>query len=129
MTSFEIKVKTLSRIEAREITEKVARLVRGKEGGFAQIYTPHTTCGLVINENADPSVMSDILDALNRMVPADYPYRHGEGNADSHIKAVLTGSSVSVPIHNGSLRLGTWQGIFLMEFDGPRERKVLVTVV
>ncbi len=129
MIPFEITVRTSARIEAREITGEIERLVGGNEGGLAHIYTPHTTCGVTINENADPSVMKDILDALSRMVPQDYPYRHAEGNADSHIKALLTGSSVTVPIERGNLRLGIWQGIFLMEFDGPRQRKVLVTLV
>jgi secondary thiamine-phosphate synthase enzyme len=129
MTPIEFTVRTGARIEAREITGDIQRLVKGKDGRLVHVYVPHTTCGLTINENADPSVMKDIMDALGRTVPAGYPYRHGEGNADAHIKAVMTGSSVTVPLHNGGLGLGTWQGIFLMEFDGPRQRKVLVTVL
>jgi secondary thiamine-phosphate synthase enzyme len=126
---FEIKVRTANRVEARDITGEVVRQVRGQEGRLLHVYTPHTTCGIVINESADPDVMRDILEGLERIVPRSYPYKHSEGNADAHIKSVLTGSSVSIPFAKGSPVLGTWQGIFLMEFDGPRERKVVVTVV
>jgi secondary thiamine-phosphate synthase enzyme len=126
---FEIKVRTTNRVEARDITGEVARLVTGQEGRLLHVYTPHTTCGVVINENADPDVMRDILEGLERIVPRNHSYRHSEGNADAHIKSVITGSSVSIPLSKGSPVLGTWQGIFLMEFDGPRERKVVITVV
>jgi secondary thiamine-phosphate synthase enzyme len=84
---------------------------------------PHTTCGIVINENADPHAMEDVLGALDRMVPREYPYKHLEGNADAHVKSILAGCSVTVPFSKGLPVLGTWQGIFLMEFDGPRERE------
>jgi secondary thiamine-phosphate synthase enzyme len=126
---FEIRVRTLNRVEAREITDEVVRLVSGQEGRLLHIYTPHTTCGIVINENADPDVMRDIIEGLERVAPRNYAYKHSEGNADAHIKSVITGSSVSIPLSKGSPVLGTWQGIFLMEFDGPRERKVFITVV
>jgi secondary thiamine-phosphate synthase enzyme len=125
----EIRVRTSSRIEARDITEEVARVLHGREGRVVHLYTPHTTCGLAINENADPEVMRDVIEALGKIVPQNHPYRHREGNADSHIKSILTGSSVMVPLDSGSMRLGTWQGVFLMEFDGPRERTVVVTVL
>jgi secondary thiamine-phosphate synthase enzyme len=125
----EIRVRTSSRVEARDITEEVARVLRGREGRIVHLYTPHTTCGLAINENADPDVMRDVIEALGRIVPQNFPYRHREGNADSHIKSILTGSSVMVPLDGGSMRLGTWQGVFLMEFDGPRERTVVVNVL
>jgi len=94
--------------------------------GLCVVYVPHTTAGVTINENADPSVRRDMLMALARAVPDSLPYTHGEGNAPAHVKASLVGSSVSVVIQDGRLRLGTWQGIFLCEFDGPRERHVLV---
>jgi secondary thiamine-phosphate synthase enzyme len=125
----ELSVKTTKRTQAVNITSQVAGAVREKEGSLVHIYTPHTTCGLIINEEADPNVIRDIMESLDRMVPADYPYRHLEGNSDAHIKAVLTGSSVSIPLSGGALKLGTWQGIFFMEFDGPRERKVMVTLI
>ncbi len=125
----EITLKTASRIEARDITDEVARAVKDKEGALVYVFTPHTTCGLLINENADPAVMSDIMDGLNRLVPRNHPYKHAEGNADAHIKSSLMGHSVLVPFAAGKLVLGTWQGIFLMEFDGPRDRKVQIAVL
>jgi secondary thiamine-phosphate synthase enzyme len=125
----EIKVRTASRVEARSITGEVAQAVKNKEGSLVSLFTPHTTCGLLINEDADPAVMGDILDALNRLVPRNHPYKHAEGNADAHIKSSLTGHSLLVPFSGGRLVLGTWQGIFLMEFDGPRERKVQISVL
>jgi secondary thiamine-phosphate synthase enzyme len=125
----ELKVKTTKRTQAINITNQVTQAIREKGGSLLHIYTPHTTCGLIINEEADPDVIRDIMAALDRMVPADYPYAHLEGNSDAHIKAVLTGSSISIPLSEGALKLGTWQGIFFMEFDGPRERKVLATII
>jgi secondary thiamine-phosphate synthase enzyme len=126
---FEIIAKTSNRVEAKNITDELERVVRGKEGNILHLYTPHTTCGLLINEDADPNVMKDILEALERIVPGDYPYKHLEGNAHAHIKSSMIGCSIMVPFSEGKLRLGTWQGIFLMEFDGPRERKVIGTLV
>jgi len=125
----ELSIKTAKRTQAINITSQIAHAVRGKQGGLLHVYTPHTTCGLIINEEADPNVIRDIMEGLDRMVPADYPYTHMEGNSDAHIKAVLTGSSVSLPLSGGVLKLGTWQGIFFMEFDGPRERKVALTLI
>jgi secondary thiamine-phosphate synthase enzyme len=125
----EIRVKTSKRVEALNISELVEKAIQDRQDSLLHVYTPHTTCGLTINEDADPNVMRDILDALERMVPADYPYRHTEGNSDAHIKATLTGSSVTVPCLQGKPSFGTWQGIFLMEFDGPRERKVIITFI
>jgi secondary thiamine-phosphate synthase enzyme len=126
---FEIIAKTSNRVEAKNITDELERVVRGKEGNILHLYTPHTTGGLLINEDADPNVMKDILEALERIVPEDYPYKHLEGNAHAHIKSSMIGCSIMVPFSEGKLRLGTWQGIFLMEFDGPRERKVIGTLV
>jgi secondary thiamine-phosphate synthase enzyme len=125
----QLNVKTTRRNQAINITSQVAHATGEKKGSLIQVYTPHTTCGLLINEQADPDVIRDILEALDRIAPADYPYKHLEGNSDAHIKAVLTGSSVSVPFSGGAMQLGVWQGIFLMEFDGPRERMVMITVI
>jgi secondary thiamine-phosphate synthase enzyme len=125
---FEIRLKTSRRVESRNITDEVCRVAQGMPGRILHVYTPHTTCGIVINEDADPHVMEDVLEALDRMVPRGYPYKHVEGNSDAHIKSILTGCSVTIPFTNGTPVLGTWQGIFLMEFDGPRERSVYVTV-
>lgn len=125
----ELRIRTAQRVEAKNITAEVLKALRGTTGRVLHIYTPHTTCGLIINEEADPHVMQDIIEALDRMVPRGYPYKHGEGNSDAHIKSTLTGCGVTVPLSADSPVLGTWQGIFLMEFDGPRERKVYLTVL
>jgi secondary thiamine-phosphate synthase enzyme len=126
---YELKVRTSRSTEAHDITSEVARLVKDKEGRLVHIYTPHTTCGITINENADPDVAKDVMDGLERIAPKDYPYRHGEGNSHAHIRAALVGCSAFVPFSKGHMALGTWQGIFLMEFDGPRDRKVIVTML
>jgi secondary thiamine-phosphate synthase enzyme len=125
----EIRIKSTQRVEARNITGEVAEAVRGQPGNLVHVYVPHTTCGLLINEDADPNVMKDILEALDRLVPGNLSYRHMEGNSDAHIKSSLVGHSCMVPFSGGSLSLGTWQGIFLMEFDGPRDRRVSITIV
>ena len=124
------QVKTAARSDAVDITASVAEKVResGVRHGVCLVYVPHTTAGVTINEGADPAVMDDVLRALDRMVPWQADYRHSEGNAAAHIKTTLTGSSVSVLVGNGRLLLGTWQRIFLCDFDGPRTRKVHVTV-
>ncbi len=97
--------------------------------GICLVYVPHTTAGVTINEAADPAVVRDISAQLAKLVPAGAGYTHAEGNADAHIKACLIGSSVQVPVANGRLVLGTWQGIFFCEFDGPRRRSVHVQVI
>lgn len=97
--------------------------------GALLVYVPHTTAGLTINENADPSVRADMAMALERIAPRDLPYTHLEGNADAHVKASLTGSSVTVPVAGGRLQLGTWQGVYFAEFDGPRRRQVYVVAL
>ncbi len=125
----EFKVRTSRRIEAHDITDEVKRAVEGKKGLCVHLFCLHTTCGLTINENADPAVMRDVIDALGRLAPQDYPYRHGEGNSDAHIKSTLVGHSLNIPLSAGRLNLGTWQGIYLMEFDGPRERRVVLTIM
>jgi secondary thiamine-phosphate synthase enzyme len=125
----EIEIRTSKRTHAIDITRKVAKAVEGKEGQLVHLFSLHTTCGLTINENADPAVMKDLMSTFDRLVPADYPYLHGEGNSDAHMKSSLAGFSLTIPIDRGKLVLGTWQGIYLMEFDGPRERKVLLSLL
>ncbi len=114
-----------------DITGQVERVVRQKgiEEGICCIFVPHTTAGITINENADPSVRADLLQGLDRMAPWSAGYSHVEGNSGAHIKASLMGSSQTVIISRGRLQLGTWQGIFLAEFDGPRSRQVWVQAV
>lgn len=114
-----------------DITAAVAKLVAasGVRHGACHLYVPHATAGLTINENDDPSVARDIEGALEHLVPQGGTYQHGEGNADSHIKSTLTGVSQTVPIADGRLALGRWQGIFFCEFDGPRQRQVRVKIV
>ena len=124
-----LRIKTVAKVEAKDITDEVQKAIKGVEAQLLNIYTPHTTCGLVINEDADPDVMKDVIEGLERLAPKNYPYRHREGNADAHIKSTITGCSLSIPISEGRVMLGQWQGIFLMEFDGPRERKVYLTFI
>ena len=121
-----IHVKTRSRIEMVDITSLVQKEVSKSKtsDGLCLVYVPHTTAGITINEGADPAVCKDIMDKLNELVPANAGYLHMEGNADSHVKASLMGSSVYVMVENGRLVLGTWQKIFFCEFDGPRSRRV-----
>ena len=99
------------------------------QDGAVLVYVPHTTAGVTINEAADPSVRADIALAMERLVPADLPFRHLEGNSDAHVKASLVGSSVTIPLAGGRLQLGTWQGVYFAEFDGPRRRHVTVSVL
>jgi secondary thiamine-phosphate synthase enzyme len=121
-----LTLKTRSRTEMVDISADVGRAVAqsGVREGLCMLYVPHTTAGVTINESADPSVRADILMVLNQMVPWKADYRHMEGNSPAHVKAALVGSSQTVAVENGALVLGTWQGIFFCEFDGPRERKV-----
>lgn len=113
-----------------DITGQVRKIVAAGtvQNGLCQIFVPHTTAGVTINENADPDVVTDMLAALDKMVP-DLPYRHGEGNSPAHVKSSLVGCSITVPISDGRLCLGTWQGIYFCEFDGPRSRKVWLHLV
>jgi len=126
-----ISIRTSKRNELLDITDEVRRLVResGVKEGICVLFCPHTTAGLTINENADPSVRLDISDHLSDLVPERKIYKHLEGNADSHIKSVLVGQSLSLIIENGDIVLGTWQGVFFCEFDGPRNRKILVKIL
>lgn len=114
-----------------DITSSVQAVVSASkvDSGLCHVFVPHTTAGITIQENADPDVVADFLTALERLVPKNVGYRHVEGNSDSHVKASLVGSSVTIPVQGGRLQLGTWQAVYLCEFDGPRLRKVIVTFV
>jgi secondary thiamine-phosphate synthase enzyme len=128
MHTFEVQ--TRSRNEMVDITREVRDAVResGVQSGLCVVYCPHTTAAITINENADPDVVRDLLMGLEKIVPANWPFRHGEGNSDAHLKASLVGASQTIPVEGGALVLGTWQGIYFCEFDGPRRRKVQVRV-
>ena len=127
----EISVETHSRVEMIDITASVQKSIREEkiEKGICLVYTPHTTAAITINENADPDVPRDILAALDRAVPLSANYRHAEGNSAAHVKSSLVGASELVIIENGRLVLGTWQSVFFCEFDGPRTRKVLISII
>ena len=126
-----LEVKTSARVQLVDITSSVKSFLKNEDvtSGVVIVYVPHTTCGVTINENADPAVREDIIATLEKLVPETGGYRHLEGNSDAHIKASLLGSSVTVFVESGSLVLGTWQGIYFCEFDGPRTRKVFVKAV
>ena len=125
-----LNVKTSSTQELVNITSMVEDCVRrsGRENGVCLVYSPHTTAGITVNEAADPDVALDIVTALERAIPSGGKYRHSEGNAHAHVKASLVGSSQTILVENGRLLLGTWQGIFFCEFDGPRNRTFYVKV-
>jgi secondary thiamine-phosphate synthase enzyme len=131
MITREIQVKTKARNELIDITQQVEKVVEdaGIAEGICLVVIPHTTAGITINENADPSVKADIIAKLGELVPAGDRYHHQEGNADAHIKAALVGTSESILVRGGQLALGTWQGVFFCEFDGPRTRQVWVRVM
>ncbi len=123
-------ISTRSQTELQDITSQIQRAVSesGVREGVCYVYVPHTTAGVTINENADPSVRKDILMELNKVIPFQDNYSHREGNAAAHIKASLVGSAQTILVEGGRLALGTWQGVFFCEFDGPRRRRVLVKV-
>ncbi|NOY83128.1 MAG: YjbQ family protein [Kiritimatiellaeota bacterium] len=125
-----LQVHTSAHAQMVNITTRVAALVPPEFNGICVVFCLHTTAGLTINENADPDVVHDLLHGLERLAPwRDPAYRHTEGNSAAHLKATLCGSSAAVPVDNGRLRLGTWQGIFFCEFDGPRSRNILVQFI
>ncbi len=128
---FEEKVATGQREQFIDVTRQVQKAVQqsGVQQGACLVVIPHTTAGVTIQENADPDVTRDLLMALEHIVPAKLPYRHSEGNSTAHIKTALTGSSVTVPIQDGQLALGTWQCIYFCEFDGPRARRMLIQIL
>ncbi|MBI5231431.1 MAG: YjbQ family protein [Coriobacteriales bacterium] len=125
------EVRTQHREQFIDITAEVARAVSesGVSDGAVLVYCPHTTAAITINENADPDVVRDLLDGLERVAPRHAGWRHVEGNSDGHLKSSLVGASEVVPIVEGRMALGTWQGIYFAEFDGPRTRRVLVSVL
>lgn len=127
----EMSVRTSSRVELVDITSKVEEVISASkvESGICIVFVPHTTAAITINENADPSVQRDILYELNKLVPFNDNYSHTEGNSAAHIKSSIIGASRSIIIQDGSLKLGTWQGIYFCEFDGPRNRKVWIKII
>jgi len=125
-----LTIRSKDREELVDITRQVAETVPETGEGVVVLFAQHTTCGLTINENSDPDVRHDVLLFLTRTIPQFYEgFRHFEHNSDAHLRASLMGSSVTIPFENGKLLLGTWQGIYLCEFDGPRERKVIAKTI
>ncbi len=126
-----LTVRSKHKADVIDVTDRVQQVVRdsGVGTGLCHVYVAHTTAGVFINENADPDVTTDVLTTLEGLVPWENGYRHAEGNAAAHIKATLIGTSQTIPVRDGRLALGQWQGIYLAEFDGPRERRVQVTVL
>jgi secondary thiamine-phosphate synthase enzyme len=127
----EIEVTTRAREELVDVTAEVSRVIAesGVRSGMAFVFCPHTTAAVTINENADPDVRRDIVSWAAGTVPRKADWRHGEGNSDAHVKVVLTGPCQPIPVEAGRLALGTWQGVFLCEYDGPRARRLLVKVM
>jgi len=125
-----INVKTSAHSQGVDITRQVSQVVEasGVAEGWCEVFVPHTTAAVAVNEAADPDVIHDIINALDKLVPWQSGYRHVEGNSAAHVKSVLLGSTVRLPVSGGRLALGTWQGVFFMEFDGPRSRKAWVDV-
>ena len=130
MTTAEISIPTARRTQFVSITAKVTEVIaaNGWQDGVVTIFVPHTTAGITINENADPDVARDMKQFSDELIPQSKHFRHSEGNSDAHIKASFYGSSVQVIIRNGKMWLGTWQGIYFCEFDGPRQRKVQLAI-
>ena len=128
---YRLNIRTRSRVDFQDITSQVQELVAsgGIGSGVCYIFVPHTTAGVTVNEHADPSVVEDIAAQLEAMAPQHNKYRHMEGNAPAHIKASLVGDSETLLVEGGKLVLGTWQGVFFCEFDGPRNRTMLVKIV
>lgn len=126
-----VQVNTPDHTVMVDVTDIVARKVQesGVRSGLCVIYIPHTTAGIMVNEGADPAVMDDVLATLDRLVPWKSNYKHAEGNAAAHIKSILMGGSIHIIIENGRLILGTWERIFLCEFDGPRTRKIRIKIM
>ena len=125
-----ITLRTSAREELIDVTERVRAALRMANAGdgVVTLFVPHTTAAVTVNENADPAVQRDMLGWLGRLVPREAPFAHAEGNSDAHIKATLVGPSVQVPFVGGRMLLGRWQGIYLCEFDGPRERQLEVVI-
>ena len=128
---YQLLVKTRSRVEMVDVTAEAQDFVTssGISSGICVIFVPHTTAGVTINENADPAVQSDMVKAVNKLVPFEDNYQHSEGNSAAHLKSTLYSPSLTLIVEEGSLVLGTWQGIYFCEFDGPRERHLLLKMV
>lgn len=127
-----IEVKSTKQIEFIDVTREIRKALGEKMSagdGVCHLYVPHTTAGVTINENADPSVISDMLEVLDRLVPLNGSYTHAEGNSAAHVKSTLVGCQQTIPMSDGKLCLGTWQGIFFCEFDGPRSRKLYLETI
>ncbi|MEJ2254028.1 MAG: secondary thiamine-phosphate synthase enzyme YjbQ [Nitrospirota bacterium] len=124
-------IKSSNRNELIDITRDIEKQLgnAGAKDGVCYVYVPHTTAAVTINEGADPSVKTDILDSLSRLVPRDMHYRHAEGNADAHVKSTIAGASQFIPVKGGKLALGTWQSVYFCEFDGPRNRRVAIQFI
>ncbi len=132
MPTTEFEIRTPSHDAMVDISNEVAQVVRdsGVSDGLVTVYCPHTTAAITINENADPDVINDMLRQFTEMVPWRQPfYDHGEGNSAAHVKSSMVGASETIPIAGGKMSLGTWQGVYFCEFDGPRRRRFAVTVV
>lgn len=129
--SHEFRVETHSRVEFKDLTGAIQGLVEESrvESGVCHLFTPHTSAAILINENDDPALQSDLDEFLKRLAPADGSYHHNDGNCDAHLKAALIGCSKALLIEDGRLLLGRWQGVFLCEFDGPRQRNIRVKIV
>jgi secondary thiamine-phosphate synthase enzyme len=125
-----IDVQTRNKVDLIDITDKIQAAIQGTvEEGICFLFCPHTTAGIILNENWDASVASDLAMVLNHIIPDDLSYRHREGNSPAHIKSVLVGSDHFIFIHQGKLQMGQWQGVFLAEFDGPRHRTLWIKTV
>jgi secondary thiamine-phosphate synthase enzyme len=125
------KIKTARRTQLLDVTAQVQQAVEKSKvsAGICYVYVPHTTAAIMINECADPDVATDLEGAFDRLIPFEGPYRHAEGNSDSHMKSVLVGASQTIFVEGGQLQLGRWQGVFFCEFDGPRDRRLHVKIV
>lgn len=124
----EFSLRTQKRTELIDVTIQIEQALPKSGSGFCRFFVPHTTAGVIINENADPSVAMDISEYLSKLVPHRQEWRHTEGNADSHVKAALVGSTTGAPYSDGKLLLGQWQGVFFCEFDGPRSRRLILHI-
>lgn len=131
MKSVTLNIKTNTHTEMQEITDRVQEAVSesGIEDGICMLFVPHTTAAITINENADPDVVRDFIMELDKIVPWDYGYHHIEGNSAAHLKASIIGFSENIIVENGRLQLGTWQGIYFCEYDGPRSRKLKIKII
>ena len=126
-----LQIETRTRVEFKDITESIQKAIHesGVRSGMCHVFTPHTTAGILINENDDPALAKDFDEFLSKLAPRDKDYHHNDGNCDAHLKAALIGCSKTLLIENGKLVLGTWQGVFFCEFDGPRRRELRVKIV